>query len=190
MRNEKMIFVLLVTVLLFSIDLMLPKVDLVSVARDRISKATGVPGDKMMFCSDRGNELRGHYKMNDGTYYGSNFGRPENGYQDYAMEKNLKLLLVKADREGDKKYVLLMNFGGHPAKIGGSTMKNISADYVGSTRFALEYDSGMLFAFYQAAGGNQNTTTRMPGETYIDDYIQSGETMSVPLVSLTGVSVK
>lgn len=216
------------TVLLFSVDLMLPKVDLVSVSRDRISEKTGIPGDKMMFCfshthsapdvtksSDpaiqrykeifwkgvekaaldaiadltpaklygtkvqtEGMNFVRHYLMNDGTYYGSNFGSPASGYKDYAMEKDPEMVLVKAEREGDKKDVLLMNFGGHPTRTGGNKKYDISADYVGSTRMALERDSDMLFAFYQAASGNQNTATSMPGETYEDDYLKLGENMS------------
>lgn len=215
------------TVLMFSIDLMLPKVDLVSTARDRVFKATGIPKDKMMFCfshthsapdvtktddpaiqryketfwkgvekaaqtalSDlssaklmgtkvitEGMNFVRHYLMNDGTYYGSNFGSAASGFKDYAMEKDPEMLLVKIEREGEKKDILLMNFGGHPTRTGGNTKYDISADYVGSTRMVVERDSDMLFAFYQGAGGNQNTATQMPGETYEDDYLKLGENM-------------
>lgn len=105
-----------------------------------------------------------HYLMNDGTYAGDNFGDFEKGIVDHAAENDPEMLLVKVEREGDKKDILLMNWQAHPCNTGGGTKQDISADIIGGTREAVEAETDMLFAYFTGAAGNQNTISRIPEE--------------------------
>lgn len=68
-----------------------------------------------------------------------------------------------------------MNWGAHPCKTGGVDRTDVSADFVGSCRVAVERDSNMLFAFYQGAAGNQNTGTFIAEDNLGLSYIEHGE---------------
>jgi len=197
-----------------TMDLLGARGEMMSAARLRISRKTGVPGDRIMFCAththsapdlgssngnvelykelfqeaairaaqraledlapatlygtktelERMNYIR-HYIMNDGTYYGSNFGSTASGFKQHVEESDNEMLLVKIDREGENKDILLMNWQAHPCFTGGGTKKDISADYIGAVRRAVERETGMYFAFYQGAQGNHNARSAMPDET-------------------------
>jgi len=102
-----------------------------------------------------------HYEMNDGTYYGSNFGSTASGFKCHAADNDPTMGLLKIDREGDKKDILLMNWQAHPCFTGGIDKYTISADYIGQVRMNVEAQTDMLFAFYLGAAGNQNTNSLM-----------------------------
>lgn len=110
-----------------------------------------------------------HYLMNDGTYYGPNFGSTESGYKSHLRESDQEMLLVKADREGDKADILLMNWQAHPCFTGGADKREISADFIGVVRQTVETETGMLFAFFQGAGGDHNAISFIEGETRYPD---------------------
>ena len=56
-----------------------------------------------------------HYLMNDGTYYGSNFGSEVSGFKAHALEyPDRQLTVLKLDRE-EKKDILMINWQAHPA---------------------------------------------------------------------------
>ena len=211
----------------FTMDIIGAKGDMVAQARLRISRKTGVPADRIMFCAththsapdlgssnsnielykenfvdiaieaaqkaiadltpatlsgtktelERMNYIR-HYIMNDGTYYGSNFGSTASGFKQHVEESDNEMLLVKVEREGDKKDILLMNWQAHPCFTGGGTKKDISADYIGAVRRAIERDTGMYFAFYQGAQGNHNARSAMPNETLYSTNEEYGEKLA------------
>ena len=230
----------------FTMDLIGAKGDTMAQARLRISRKTGVPGDRIMFCAththsapdlnssntnielykenfvdiaieaaqkaiadltpatmsgtktelERMNYIR-HYIMNDGTYYGSNFGSTASGFKQHVEESDNVMSLVKIEREGDKKDILLMNWQAHPCFTGGGTKKDISADYIGAVRRAIERDTGMYFAFYQGAQGNHNARSAMPGETLYSTNEEYGEKLAeyaiaaLPnLKSIAGAGIK
>lgn len=101
-----------------------------------------------------------HYKMADGTYAGDNFGSFSDAViEDYATVNDPGMLLVKIDREGEKKDILMMNWQAHPCLTKADNV--ISADFIGSTRDAVEKETGMLFAYFTGAAGNMNTTSRI-----------------------------
>lgn len=102
-----------------------------------------------------------HYLMSDGSYAGSNFGDFSRGIVDYAAKADEFMTLIKAEREGDKKDIMIMNFQGHPCFENGTSL---SADYIGTTRTAFENATGMNFIYFLGATGNQNTSSRIAGE--------------------------
>ena len=106
-----------------------------------------------------------HYELSDGSFFGDNFGDPNRGsIVGYAEEGDHEMVLVKFDREGDAKDILMMNFQAHPCFTGGSTKTIISADFIGMTRTLMERDTGMHFAYFTGAAGNQNVTTKLAAD--------------------------
>ncbi len=212
------------TILLFNQDTIASREDATKIVRDKITEATGVPGDHIMITAththsgpdqdsshasiERYNEgpyatgfleaaqtaladlapatlystsveVEGlnfvrHYLMNDGTYYGSNFGSSASGIKDYAMEKDDEMILVKAEREGDKKDILLMNWQGHPCfDSNGGKDRNLSNDYIGAIRDSFESQTDMHFAYVLGATGNMVTDSQIKADEHglnRDDY--------------------
>lgn len=108
-----------------------------------------------------------HYLMNDGTYFGDNFGSTASGYKDHASPNDPEVQVVKFVRgtdDDDVKDIILTNFQGHPCITGGIDKTDMSADYIGGTRTYIEYQTKDLFIFFLGASGNQNVKTYLPGE--------------------------
>jgi len=116
-----------------------------------------------------------HYKMSDGTYAGSNFGDWSLKPVEHAVPGDPEMTLIKFDREGDKKDILLMNWQAHCDMIGGTLL---SSDYVGVTRDILEKETGMNFIFFLGATGDQNPNTRIAEEKAEVDYKKYGEELA------------
>lgn len=120
-----------------------------------------------------------HYELSDGTYGGDNFGDfTNNSIVDHATEGDPEMILVKMEREGDKKDIMLMNFQAHPCFTGGSKETNISADFIGATRDAFEKETGMNFIYFTGAAGNQNTTSRISNENHHLSMKEYGEKLT------------
>lgn len=116
-----------------------------------------------------------HYLMNDGTYYGSNFGSTESGFKAHATDNDPQLILVNLDRE-TKKDILMINWQAHPAAAARQVDYNmVSADFVGHTRAKLENEAGVLVAYYTGASGNQNPKSLIEEEDRGLDYKQYGQ---------------
>ncbi len=115
-----------------------------------------------------------HYELNDGTFGGDNFGDFSVGIKGHAAENDPEMLLVKVEREGNKKDILIMNWQAHPCKTGGGTKTDISADIIGGTREAVEAEMGVHFAYFTGAAGNQNTSSRIEGEAPEMDHREFG----------------
>ena len=106
-----------------------------------------------------------HYLMNDGTYYGSNFGSTASGFKAHALDyPDRQLVLVKLDRE-TKKDILMVNWQAHPAAAARQDdYTAVSADFVGHTRSKLENETGMMVAYYTGASGNTNPRSLIESE--------------------------
>lgn len=96
-----------------------------------------------------------HYTMADGTVAGPNFGDWSSGITGHVGDNDPEMILVKLEREGDKKPILMMNFQAHTTMTGGSDVKDISADYVGVCRTEIEKQADVHFAYFLGACGNQ-----------------------------------
>ena len=107
-----------------------------------------------------------HYLMNDGTYYGSNFGSEASGYKAHATENDPQMVLVKLERE-NKKDILMVNWQAHPASVAREVDYNmVSADFVGYMRVTVEQQTGMHFAYFTGASGNQNKDSKITSEKH------------------------
>ena len=119
-----------------------------------------------------------HYLMNDGTYYGSNFGSTASGFKDHAAENDPTMALLKIDRDDEHGDILLMNWAAHPCFTGGVDKYDISSDYIGVVRNTVETQTGMKFAFFLAASGNHNTNSLMEQDRHYLDNNSYGQKLA------------
>ena len=110
-----------------------------------------------------------HILMNDGSVAGPNFGRWASGVKDYAVKNDPEMLLLKLERV-NKKDILMMNFQAHATLTGGFDKTDVSADYIGVCRKKLEEETGMHFAFFLGACGNQTPNSFIPEDNEIMPY--------------------
>lgn len=110
-----------------------------------------------------------HYKMRDrvtgelsciGDQYGTETGKI---YVDHMTKADPTLHVIRFAREGGKD-VVLANFRAHPHFTGGYEKHDLSSDYIGAFRIALEamYDCHAIY--FQGASGNINSSSRMSGD--------------------------
>ncbi len=121
-----------------------------------------------------------HYKMADGSTMSSNTSAfDETNAVDYGMEVDNTMELVKFDREGDKKDILLMNWQAHPcfADLYGEGTQ-ISADYIGVARNKIEQEAGMDFIFFLGAAGNQGASSRLKKDKNGMDMMDYGKALA------------
>jgi len=105
-----------------------------------------------------------HYLLENGTYAGPNFGDFKSApIVDHAAPNDPELLVVKIERQ-EKPSILIANFQVHPTATGGGKNTVMSADFVGVTRDNVEAATGMHFAYFTGAAGNQVLGTRLPEE--------------------------
>ena len=107
-----------------------------------------------------------HYEMADGTYAGSNFGDFSKQIVGHATKNDPGLVLVKFDREGDKKDVLMVNWQAHPDRGSEIGRNLIAASWVGPLRDELESLCGMNVAYFTGASGNQNMDSNIPTDKH------------------------
>ncbi len=94
-----------------------------------------------------------HYRIEDGTVAGSNYGDLTRRIVGHAAEPDHRVRLVQFRREVGKD-ILLVNFQAHPVCTGGMQFFDVSADYVGVVRSQVEAATGCDFAFFLGASGN------------------------------------
>ncbi len=118
-----------------------------------------------------------HYLTEDGSYAGSNFGHEKLTYIDHAGESDPRMLLIQFARE-NKPDIVMMNWQAHNDTAYPSGYLMLSAGYTGHTRAKFEAETGMHFAFFQGASGNQNPGSRIKGESHGLNYILYGEKLA------------
>ena len=119
-----------------------------------------------------------HYEMADGTYCGSNFGNWKQKIIGHARETDPRMLLVKFAREKEKKDIVMMNWQGHNDNVRQVGYYLLSSSYAGRVRDAFERQTGLNFAFFMGASGDQNCVSRIKSEDPGLDYIGYGETLA------------
>lgn len=128
-----------------------------------------------------------HYLMNDGTYYGSNFGSKTSGFKAHAIEyPDRQLILLKLDRE-TKKDILMVNWQAHPASAAHQDGYNsVSADFVGHTRTQLENETDMMVAYYTGASGNTNAKSEIVSENIKNNsnYCEYGKRLAQEIMAV------
>ncbi len=119
-----------------------------------------------------------HYRMDDGSVVGDNFGDPEGKtYVKHVKDADNEMQLIRFKRQGGKD-ILLVNWQAHPLRTGGATKGDVSADIVGSMRMALEAQTDCLMAYFTGASGNIDPTSRIHIENITSDYIEQGQAMA------------
>ena len=115
-----------------------------------------------------------HYQNDDGTYVGSNFGHWGNLVK-HAAEPDSTGVLVKFDREGDKKDVLMVNWQAHADRGNELGRYNIAPSWVGPLRDKLEELTGTQVAYFTGASGNLNADSKIASEAHNLDWFNYGE---------------
>jgi len=118
-----------------------------------------------------------HYRMNDGSVAGDNFGSFKSGFAGHVVQADNELQILRFVRE-DAKDVLLVNWQAHPlrASTGASGNKTIiTADFVGPMRSYVEANMDCSFAYFSGATGNLNPYSRISAENVTADYKEQGE---------------
>ena len=96
-----------------------------------------------------------HYVTQDGSVAGVAFGNfKDNPPVDYTTQPDKTLMLVKFQREGFKKSILLVNWQGHPDRSSEIGKLNIAPSYPGPLRDTLATYTGDLVAYFTGADGN------------------------------------
>ncbi len=116
-----------------------------------------------------------HYRMDDGSFGGDNFGDWTNHHAvANATEVDPTMHLLKFKRENASD-VLVMSWRAHASITGGSTKPDVSADFIGSVRSYLEELTGCKFAYWQGCAGNVNPRSRIPEQDCTRDYVEFGK---------------
>ena len=116
-----------------------------------------------------------HYKLDNGTFAGSNFGNFSSGnIVGHAAEADTELQLIKFARAAeDKKDIVMMNFPAHATMNQSNTV--LSADFPAPARDYIEANTDSLVAYFIAAAGDQVPSSRVLSETFSSDYLVYGE---------------
>ena len=123
-----------------------------------------------------------HYKnVNaDGSvsFFGDNFGTEVlDKTTTHATDADTTMHLLKFTRDGEKD-IVVVNWRAHATLTGGLSKYNLSADYVGAFRVALETQANCEFAFFNGAAGNINAKSRIVSEQRATDYLEHGYLLS------------
>ena len=124
-----------------------------------------------------------HYKMNDGTVFGSNFGSLKSGIKGHMAEPDKQMQLVRFLRE-DKPNILLLNWQAHPCLTGGYQVFNMSADYIGVVRNCIEEATGDHFAFYYGAAGDTTVRSYDQTEEQYRDHLSYGKRLAEEAIAI------
>jgi len=119
-----------------------------------------------------------HYLMEDGSYWGSNFGSRATPHVNHAAESDPRLMLLRFAREG-KKDIVLMNWQAHNDSVHFVGHNFLSSSYTGEVRKRFEAQTDTCFAFFQGASGNQNPSSWIEQENHhIEDHFAYGRKLA------------
>ena len=116
-----------------------------------------------------------HYRMENGSYGGDNFGTWDSPITGHASPADEQIQLVRFVREA-KPDILLVNWQAHAkmsstatTAFGKEHRKDISSDFIGFARQALEEMTGTQVIYFSGASGNLNPSSRMETEPTPED---------------------
>lgn len=103
-----------------------------------------------------------HAVLKDGTVVSPGKGATkENPVVGYVTDPDRTMMLLKLEREGNKKPILLMNWQAHPDQAHAIGFNSICAGYPGPLRDILGALSGCLVAYFTGADGNTSYESRV-----------------------------
>lgn len=107
-------------------------------------------------------------------FFGDNFGTQVlDETTQHTTQIDQTMFLVEFKREGDKP-VVMASWRAHPLLDGGSSRTEVSSDYPGAFREAMELQYDCNFVFYQGAAGNNNSSSRLVKEVRTKDTAEYG----------------
>ena len=117
-----------------------------------------------------------------GDQYGDPTGKV---YLEHMTQVDPTLHIVRINREGAKP-IVMANFRAHPHFTGGYAKFDLSSDYIGAFRMALEamYDCNCVY--FQGACGNVNSSTRMTGERLYSTCRSHGTALAAAALQCLG----
>ena len=111
-------------------------------------------------------------------YFGDNFGTQVlDATTKHTTEADPTIWLLKFTREGEKD-LIVANWRAHPTLTGSSTKYDLSADYPGTFRLAMENQLDCEFVYFNGAAGNMNAKSRISAEMAAADVDQHGALMA------------
>lgn len=112
-------------------------------------------------------------------YFGDNFGTQVlDSTTKHVTEADPTIWLLQIKRE-DADDIIIANWRAHPTLTGASTKYDISADYPGTFRLALESQlDDCKLVYFNGAAGNMNAKSRISSEMAAADVDQHGALMA------------
>ena len=102
-------------------------------------------------------------------YFGDSFGTSViDETTNHVSEAMESMRVLKFTREGAKD-IVLCSFQAHPHMTGGASVTDLSSDYVGPFREAVEYELGVHCSFIQGTSGDLNERSRLDAENFSAD---------------------
>lgn len=119
-----------------------------------------------------------HYKYVDDNgvvqFFGDNFGTQVlDETTEHTTQIDQTMFVLNFEREGGKD-VVLASWRAHPLLDGGSSRTDVSADYPGAFREAMELQRDCYFSYFQGAAGNNNSHSRLTQEVRTKDTAEYG----------------
>ena len=114
-------------------------------------------------------------------YFGDSFGTPTyNDTTKHITEVDPTMYLVRFTQD-DGNEIVLVNWRAHPSSTGwgnGGPLRNVSSDYIGSFRDAMEQQTGCRFVYFNGACGNVNSSSRITSENRVSSNNERGSVLA------------
>lgn len=136
-----------------------------------------------------------HYRVRDKNtgqvrIIGDQYGTSKDAFMvDHVTRVDPTVHVVRVEREGGKD-IVLTNFRAHPHFTGGYKKYDLSSDYIGAFRMALEAMYDCHAVYFQGACGNVNSSTRMPDERLYTTCRSHGTGLAAEVLECLGRYMK
>ncbi len=132
-----------------------------------------------------------HYITIDGTYVDNSTAANNPAMlASHAREADPEMVIVKIDREGDKKDISLINWQCHPC-FSIATDTYLSADFIAPIRSQIEEKTGMQVIYFTGAAGDVGSKSHLRGENQYHDAVAYGETLAdIAITAMNGTMTK
>ncbi len=119
-----------------------------------------------------------HYKYTDENgqvkYFGDNFGSVVlNETTTHTTQIDETMYLLRFKREGEKD-IVAANWRAHPLLESAKDNTNLSSDFIGAFREAVELELDCSFIYFQGAAGNNNSSSRITSEVRTTETAEYG----------------